>query len=180
LQGVIRTRVGYAGGTLENPTYRRLGDHTETLQVDYDPEIISYEELLAIFWDSHSPTSPSFSTQYKAVVFYHSPEQAKAATDSLKSLEERLKKKVSTEIQPYTAFYLAEDYHQKYYLQNRKNLALEITSRYPDFQGFIDSTAAARLNGYVSGYGSKESLEAELDSLGLSPSGREQLRGIVR
>jgi peptide-methionine (S)-S-oxide reductase len=172
--------VGYAGGTLENPTYRRLGDHTETLQVDYDPNIISYEELLAVFWDSHSPTSRSFSTQYKAVVFTHSPEQARAAADSLKSLEEKLNKKVHTEIEPYTVFYLAEDYHQKYYLQNRKELAAEISSRYPDFQDFVNSTAAARLNGYVSGNGSKESLEEELDSLGLSPAGSEKLRGLVR
>ncbi len=172
--------MGYAGGTLENPTYRRLGDHTETLQVDYDPKIISYEELLAVFWDSHSPTSPSFSTQYKAVVFYHSPEQARAATETLKSLEEQLNEKVHTEIQPFTAFYLAEDYHQKYYLQNSRDLAAEITSHYPDFRDFVNSTAAARLNGYVSGSGSKESLEEELESLGLSPAGSEQLRGIVR
>lgn len=172
--------MGYAGGTLENPTYRRLGDHTETLQIDFDPETISYEELLVVFWDSHSPVSPSFSPQYKAVVFYHNPQQERAARESRGALEEQLRRKIHTEIQPYTAFYLAEDYHQKYYLQNRKSLAAEITSRYPDFMGFVNSTAAARLNGYVSGYGDRESLEAKLESLGLSPAGNEAIRGMVR
>lgn len=180
MQGVFRTRVGYAGGTLENPTYRRLGDHTETLQVDFDPEVITYEELLAVFWDSHSPTSPSYSSQYKAVVFYHNAEQERAARESREALAGKLQKKVYTEIQAYTAFYLAEDYHQKYYLQNRRELATEITSRYPDFSGFINSTAAARLNGYVSGHGSKESLEEELESLGLSAAGSQRLKAFVR
>ncbi len=172
--------MGYAGGKLENPTYRRLGDHTETLQVDFDPEVITYEELLVIFWESHSSTSPFFSTQYKAVIFPHNPEQATAARESRDMLEKKLQAKVYTEIQPYTGFYLAEDYHQKYYLQNRRELAGEILTRYPDFQGFVDSTAAARLNGYVGGYGNQELLETELESLGLSAAGKERLQKLVR
>ena len=68
---MIRTRVGYAGGTTNNPTYRALGDHAETIQVDYDPTQISYEELLEAFWTSHSPTSRPWSRQYASIIFYH-------------------------------------------------------------------------------------------------------------
>ncbi len=65
----VRTRVGYAGGTLANPTYYNLGDHTETIEMDYDPDVITYTELLAIFWNSHDPTSPSYSRHYKSIIF---------------------------------------------------------------------------------------------------------------
>ena len=76
---MIRTRVGYAGGAKENPTYHNLGDHTETLQIDYDSSKISYEKLLELFWEEHDPTSRSWSRQYKAVVFYHDEEQKRLA-----------------------------------------------------------------------------------------------------
>ena len=157
-----------------------MGDHTETLQVDYDPEKITYEELLEVFWDSHSPTRPSFSTQYKAVIFYHNQEQARAARESRDGLERQYQGKIYTEIQPYTNFYLGEDYHQKYYLQNSGDMAAEIMSRYPNFPDFVASTAAARINGYIGGYGDRSSLEADLDGLGLSPAGRDLLKRLVR
>ncbi len=67
---MVRTRVGYAGGTKRNPTYYNLGDHTETIQIDYDPTYVSYRELLDIFWESHDPAARPWSRQYMAVVFY--------------------------------------------------------------------------------------------------------------
>jgi len=69
--GVVRTRVGYTGGSTKNPTYHSLGDHTETVQIDYDPTQISFEELLDVFWDSHRPTQRAWSRQYMAAVFFH-------------------------------------------------------------------------------------------------------------
>ncbi|MDZ7761250.1 MAG: peptide-methionine (S)-S-oxide reductase [Desulfovermiculus sp.] len=68
---MVRTRVGYSGGKKPNPTYHDLGDHTETLQVDYDPEAVSYPKLLEVFWESHSPEQSALSRQYMAAVFYH-------------------------------------------------------------------------------------------------------------
>ena len=76
---MIRTRVGYTGGNKENPTYRTLGDHTESIEVDYDPGIISYADLLKVFWRSHDPGSRSWSRQYIAAIFYHNEEQKKQA-----------------------------------------------------------------------------------------------------
>jgi methionine-S-sulfoxide reductase len=99
--------VGYAGGARENPTYHQLGDHTETLQIDYDPAKISYEKLLEIFWEEHDPTSRSWSRQYKAVVFYHDDEQKRLAIASRDRLAAKLGKTIHTEVLPYSRFYTA-------------------------------------------------------------------------
>ena len=79
---MVRTRVGYTGGTKKNPTYYSLGNHTETLQIDYDPTQLSYEALLALFWDSHNPTNRAWSAQYKAAIFAHNAEQVALAEAS--------------------------------------------------------------------------------------------------
>ena len=176
---MVRTRVGYAGGTLKDPTYRKLGDHTESLQIDFDPEVITYEELLEIFWDSHDPTLPTWSRQYMSIVFYHTEEQRRLAIESKEREESWLGRSIVTEIIPFSDFYLAEDYHQKYYLRQEPGLFQELSAIYPDISDFIDSTAVARLNGYVSGYGTPETFEEELSSLGLSEAGRNRLLDIA-
>ncbi len=179
MKGVYRTRVGYTGGSLENPTYRNLGDHTEAFQVDFDPAVLSYKEILEIFWNNHNPTGKAWSRQYMAAVYFHNNEQESAALESKAALEEKLGAAVTTEIVSLEIFYPAEDYHQKYYLQARPELAGELLDYYPDFSDFVDSTTAARLNGYIGGYGDPESLNEEVDSFGLSPTGREILKGFV-
>jgi len=173
---VVRTRVGYAGGTKENPTYHSLGDHSESLQIDYDPSRISYEQLLDVFWASHDATQKPWSRQYISVIFYHDEEQKRLATASMEREQERRGKKILTEIVPLQKFYLAEDYHQKYYLLNEFRLAREYQAIYPAQEDFLDSTAVSRVNGYIGGNGSSEQLEREISSLGLSPEGENFLR----
>lgn len=177
---MVRTRVGYAGGKKRHPTYHSLGDHTETLQLDYDPARISYEELLEIFWNSHSPTRRSWSRQYMAAVFYHDEAQRQLALASKAQQAAKYTAEITTEILPATEFYLAEDYHQKYMLRYTSELLDEYRALYPDPKDFINSTATARVNGYVSGYGELGQLQAELDSLGLSPEGRKRLVEFAR
>jgi peptide-methionine (S)-S-oxide reductase len=172
---VIRTRVGYAGGDRQDPTYSRIGDHAETIQIDYDPAVISYEELLAMFWSGHTPISPSSSRQYASIIHYATDEQRLLAEQSLQAQEKVLDRKVYTEIIPLGTFTLAEDYHQKYYLQNQPALMGEFSAMYPDMAGFINSTAAARANGYVGRNGSLQNLQAEIDLLGLSEEGQGAL-----
>jgi peptide-methionine (S)-S-oxide reductase len=176
---VVRTRVGYAGGTQKDPTYYNLGDHTETIQIDYDPTKISYEELLAIFWDSHNPAQPPFSRQYKSIIFYHNDEQKKLALETKARVEAELNASVLTEIIPAGEFYLAEAYHQKYYLQGVPQFKQEFSAIYPDTDDFIASTAAARVNGYLGGNGTLASLQAEIDSFGLSSESKQKLLDIV-
>jgi methionine-S-sulfoxide reductase len=172
---VIRTRVGYSGGTKKNPTYHDLGDHSETLQVDFDPARVSYERLLEVFWKSHDPTSRSWSRQYRAALFFHNEEQKRSAGESRDREAARIKQKIRTEILPAAEFHLAEGYHQKYYLRLNSFLSAEFRQMFPSEKEFVNSTAAARVNGYIGGYGTMTALKEELDQLGLSEEGRKKL-----
>jgi len=172
---VIRTSVGFAGGTTNNPTYYNLDGHSETIQIDFDPTIITYEELLDIFWNSHSPIGPQGPRQYMSIIFYHNEEQKSAALASKQREETRLGQIIVTEVVPFSDFYLAEDYHQKYYLQQNSKLFKEFTAIYPEIGQLIRSTAAARVNGYLGEYGSLESLQKQINSFGLSTTGNEEL-----
>jgi len=125
IKGVKTTAVGYMGGKLKDPTYQdvctdRTG-HAEVVQVEFDPSEVPYEELLRVFWDNHDPTTlnrqgPDTGTQYRSVVFYHTPEQQAAAKASKEALEKsgRYKRPIVTEISPAPEFWRAEDYHQQY------------------------------------------------------------------
>ena len=177
---MIRTRVGYAGGTTKNPTYRSLGDHSEIVQIDFDPTKITYEMLLQVFWNSHNPAALSWSRQYMSVIFYHNEEQKRLAMESKQSTEARLGTKIVTEIVPFSEFYIAEDYHQKYYLQNESELMRDIAAIYPSMQDFVNSTAAARINGYLGGNGSFSVFQQQIDSFGLSSGGKTKLLEISR
>lgn len=123
--GVLSTTVGYAGGKTENPTYKEVctdrTGHAEVVQVEYDPTKITYEQLLEVFWTCHDPTQknrqgPDVGTQYRTVIFTHTPEQAAAAQASKEKLEAsgKFKKPIATAIEPAPAFYPAEEYHQQY------------------------------------------------------------------
>jgi peptide-methionine (S)-S-oxide reductase len=172
--------VGYTGGTTNNPTYTNLGDHSESIRIEYDPTRVSYQKLLEIFWASHSPGERSFSRQYASFIFYHNEEQRKAAKISRDKMAERMRRPVYTEIVPVSTFYPAEAYHQKYALRSQMELMREFRSFYPADHEFVASTAAARVNGYVSGEGTIAELEAELDTLGLSEAGRRILHKMVK
>ncbi|KPK90946.1 MAG: hypothetical protein AMJ94_08120 [Deltaproteobacteria bacterium SM23_61] len=172
---MVRTRVGYSGGTKKNPTYHDLGDHSESIQIDFDPTQISYQDLLEVFWKAHDPTSRSWSRQYRAALFFHNEEQKRLAFESRDREAARINGKIRTEILPANEFYLAEDYHQKYYLRQDFVLGHEFRKIFPSERDFVNSTAAARVNGYISGYGTRAALKGELDQLGLSEAGRRRL-----
>jgi peptide-methionine (S)-S-oxide reductase len=175
---VIRTRVGYAGGTKENPTYYDLGDHSETIQIEYDPNQISYKELLDLFWSTHIPTSRPYSRQYASFVFYHDEAQRKLAVET-KGQQEAKRGTIYTEIVPAGTFYPAEDYHQKYYLRNARDLMQEFNAIYPDADDLAASTAAARVNGYLGRHGTCEQFQEEMDSLGLTAAGEDRVKRSV-
>ena len=139
---------------------------------------ISYEELLDVFWNSHNPASSFNSTQYRSVVFYHDESQHQLALSTKKAIEEKTGRRVTTEIAPYSAFYLAEDYHQKYYLRQVSQLRKEFNTIYPDYVDFVNSTAAARINGFIGGNGTVAALKELLPDLGLSPRASEDLLSI--
>jgi peptide-methionine (S)-S-oxide reductase len=157
-----------------------LGDHSETVQIDYDPAQISYEELLDIFWASHNPTGQTWSRQYMSIIFYHDERQKELALASRERQAARLGRPIATEIVPFTAFYLAEGYHQKYWLRQKADFEQAFKAIYPDGDDLVASTAAARVNGYLGGYGSFDALQAEVDSLGLPPALAKKLLDTMR
>jgi peptide-methionine (S)-S-oxide reductase len=121
--GVVDTAVGYEGGHTENPTYEQVCSgntgHAEVCQVTFDPERLSYEELVEKFWAVHDPTQlnrqgPDLGEQYRSVIFTHSDEQAEAARRSLARAQQSFRKPIVTTIEPATGFWMAEDYHQCY------------------------------------------------------------------
>lgn len=175
LPGVIRTRVGYTGGSTEDPTYHSLGDHAEAVQVDFDPTVLCYERLLQTIFAAHDPTYASPKRQYMSAVFFHDAEQEKAAREAVSRLEAAAGRQVKTLLLPLDRFYLAEDYHQKYYLQGDALLAGELRTFYPEFSDFVRSTAAARINAYLYGCATPEQVRADLDRLGLSEEGKARL-----
>jgi peptide-methionine (S)-S-oxide reductase len=125
VNGVTATRVGYLGGTMKHPTYRdvcsgRTG-HAEVVEVTYDPEKVSYDALLKVFWENHDPTQlnrqgPDHGAQYRSAIFFHSPDQEAAARASKQLLDDahRHRRPIVTELTPASEFYEAEDYHQQY------------------------------------------------------------------
>ncbi len=158
-----------------NPTYHSLGNHSESIQIDYDPTVISYRDLLKRFWEAHDPSMGSWSTQYKAAIFYQNDEQKKLALETRDEVEVTRRIKVKTEILPFSRFYVAEAYHQKYGLRGHSEFMKELRSFYPSDEALMNSTAAARLNGYLSGYGTAASLQEEIGSLGLSTGAQRKL-----
>ena len=131
VKGIKTTAVGYAGGTLKNPTYEDvctgLTGHAEVVQVNYDQAEVSYQELLDVFWEIHDPTTvnrqgPDVGTQYRSAIFFHTLKQEVAARASKENLEAsgRYQRPVVTEITPASEFYRAEEYHQRYLEERRR------------------------------------------------------------
>lgn len=123
LAGVKETQVGYMGGKLKNPTYKDVctdsTGHAEVLEVTFDPDVISYRDILEVFWDNHNPTTlnrqgPDVGTQYRSAIFYHSPQQETEAKASRDAAQSRFPRPIVTEIAPATEFWRAEEYHQQY------------------------------------------------------------------
>ena len=135
LEGVTNTQVGYTGGEMENPTYQDVCEdttgHAEAVEVEFNPEIISYDALLDVFWEMHDPTTlnqqgPDIGSQYRSAIFYHSAEQEKTSLASKTRWQEsgRFSNPIVTEISPATTFYPAEEYHQKYNLKHGRHCNL--------------------------------------------------------
>jgi len=174
MPGVVRTRVGYAGGTEPDPSYYSLGDHTEVVQIEYDPDAVSYADLLAVFWANHNPMSAPRKRQYRGVVLVHDDKQREVAERTRADLESRTGQSVETAIEALDRFYLAEDYHQKYELRSTPVVADELEDSYGD--AFVDSTVATRLNGFVAGHGDRDEREALFADLDLSPAALSEVR----
>jgi len=164
---------------MEGPSYGHMGDHTETVQVDFDPGRITYAQLLEIFWDTHRPTSRNGSRQYMNAIFYQDDEQRRVAMESKIAMEQKIDGTIRSQVLPLRLFTMAEDYHQKYILKQNAKLKNEMSRIYPQHRDFVASTAVARLNGYAGLNGTRDQLSREVETLGLSAQGKRILSEMV-
>lgn len=182
LPGVIRTRVGYAGGTSNNPTYRQMGDHTEMVQLDFDPGIIPYKQLVELFWSSHNPVNINDykGRQYQSLLFYADGQQRDIIRQVLNDLGERGESEPDTEIVPNKPFYVAEDKHQKYYLKRHPSAIEKLGALYPSHGELVGSTLAARLNGLAKGYTNLERILNEISEWPIDSGKQKEMTDLVK
>jgi methionine-S-sulfoxide reductase len=165
--GVLLTRVGYAGGSKDSPTYYGMGDHVETVQVIFDPTRVTYRELLDVFAGAHNPSSPKWKRQYISAIYYSDNIQQDEALKWRADYEDKRKRKVNTEIAQAGTFFLAEGYHQKYYLQRRPDLVRELKAIFGAEDYLIVSSAATVLNAFVGDELNASELKRALGALNL-------------
>jgi len=167
------------GGSEPSPSYSHIGSHTETTQIEFDPAVISYPQLLSVFFTIHNPHAVKSSTQYMSVIFPHDDEQEKLCREAKSELEAKTGRKVFTAIERHkpSDMTLAEGYHQKYDLRRCKRILAALNLR-TDAE-LIDSSPAARLNGYIGGHGRYEDLLKEIDTFGLSDEAKAELERML-
>lgn len=187
LPGVVRTRVGYAGGTVPDPTYRRMGDHTETVDIEFDPHILPLETILKLFWDNHKPVNINGykDRQYQSLLLYRD-ERQKEAMASAAALRQPANGEppddpdARTEIAPFRTFYEAEERHQKYYVKRYPDAVRKLGELYRfDPSGGLGSTLAARLNGVAKGYANARAVREEIATWPASPEQKRLLLGTI-
>lgn len=140
-----------------------MGDHSECLQLEFDPKEITYKEVVDTFWSNHNPMRSSYrGRQYMSILFYHDDLQKQISLQRKKKWEKELNGTIVTEMLPFSSFYLAEDRHQKYFLKRWPHAVEALTRLYPSHEELINSTLAARLNGFVKGYGSLNNIKQEI------------------
>jgi methionine-S-sulfoxide reductase len=173
---VLRTRVGYAGGMTAAPTYRSIGDHSEAIEIDFDPTLISYADLLENFFATHNACRAPYSTQYRSAIFTHGDKQQASARKAAERIAAERGQAVATAIESHTGFTLAEDYHQKYILQADPSVMTELQEFYPTMAQLLESTAVTRANAFLGGNATRRVVDADLPRMGLSEDVQQRIR----
>jgi peptide-methionine (S)-S-oxide reductase len=168
---VLRTEVGYAGGTTSDPTYHDLGSHAEVVQISFDPDQIGYGDLLELYWQGHDPTRSSRGSQYRSILLCEDSAELDEARASAQRQEVKLGRKIQSELVVGKPFYPAEDYHQKWKLRQRRELFSDLAKSYANEAELLRSFAATKLNAFAGGHLSKSQLDELGDALHLSPTG---------
>lgn len=184
LPGVVRTRVGYAGGTTSDPTYRQMGDQTETVEMDFDPDIISLEDILNVFWNHHNPVNINDykGRQYMSLLLYHDEKQRDTMHQVMEVRKSGGKDKgeTLTTIAPYDGLHSAEDKHQKYYLKRYPDAFDKLSRLYSSHDDLVNSTVAARLNGLAKGYTNLERITNEIGQWPMNVINQRILIDVIR
>ena len=179
VDGVLRTRVGYAGGDSTTPSYDDLGNHIEVFEVDYDPDLLSYEDMVHLYFQFYDATARPFSQRVTPVIYYRNAAEQVIAEDVKLSIENSSEKGIFTVIRPLEVFYLAEEKHQLSYLKQESSLYKEIREIFIEDDALLLSILASKLNGFIAGYGSETDLTYVLKGSGLSDASLDRLKTIL-
>ncbi|WP_434303156.1 peptide-methionine (S)-S-oxide reductase [Clostridium botulinum] len=179
LDGVIKTYVGYTGGSTLFPTYNSIGNHLETVEIYYDSSKIAFEDLLMVFEKNHNYTTRPNLLQYNSAILYNNENEKELCLNWKKSKEEELTKEVLTKISPIEKFYYAEFYHQKYYVQLEPVIMSNLRSKFSTGNDLISSPLCHKLNAYLAGYSSLKNLNKEIKDFNLSKDAKNRLLSIV-
>ncbi len=179
LPGITSTRVGFAGGTTDNPNTRQTGDHTEMVEIEFDPEIISLESILNVFWSSHNPVNINNYRDrlYQSLILFRDPAQQHVIQEVMKSREEQGNGRPDTEVAPYAGFYPAEDRNQKFYLRRFPDAMDKLKALFATENELMGSTLAARLNGLAKGH---TNLEKIIDEIRTWPISSEEQEAVIQ
>ncbi|GGA10325.1 methionine-S-sulfoxide reductase [Paenibacillus marchantiophytorum] len=182
LPGVLRTRVGYAGGTSASPTYRNLGDHTETVEIDFDPQKIKLDEIVDVFWQHHNPLNINEykGRQYLSLALFRDENQLNIILDAMKRREEQGLGRPETAVNPFRTFDLAEERHQKYYLKRFPDAISKASTLYPTEESLLNSTLAARLNGLAKGFTNLERVIVDIRTWPISLEEQQAITELIR
>ncbi len=176
LDGVVRTAVGYAGGTTPDPTYADLDDHLEAVRVEFDPTQICYPDLLDRFWADHAPNQTVYKHRYRHALFPRTDRQIQQARHSFASAEERYGDDLGVSLIENAPFHRADPHHQNYKLRSHDLLVQAFRKMLPSERAFTDSPAATLANGYVGGDRAPDRLAEDRSRLGLSADEIDVLR----
>lgn len=181
MDGVLRTRVGYSGGKSPNPSYEVVDLHTEVVEIDYDPEVISYGELIDIFFSSHNETLRPYDQRVKSLIFYRNDEEYGVAKSKLDAIRAKTPddESVYTELKSFEIFYLAEPEHQNRSLKLETSLYHELEDIFGSDDQMLLSILVSKLNGYIYGYGTLEGALELLDLSGLSEQSKARVIEVI-
>ncbi len=178
IDGVLRTRVGYAGGDSTTPSYDNLGNHIEVFEVDYDPDLLSYEDMVKLYFYVYDATARPFSQRVTPVIYYRNEAEQEISERVKLSIEANSEKGLFTVIRPLEVFYLAEEKHQLSYLKQETSLYMEVREIFVEEDALLLSILASKLNGFIAGYGLDSDLASILKSSGLSNASLDRIKDI--
>lgn len=175
---MLATRTGYAGGSVPEPRYHLPGDHLEAVELVFDPALVSYDDLLAVFWASHPAAGAPGPSRTREAVLWLDDEQRRAALASRRAVARRAGEPIGSAVLPAGRFWPAERMHQKFHLQRlAPGLVAELAPRFGGLDALLASTAAARLNAHLGGFPAPGAIDDAAAELGLAP---EELRRRLR
>lgn len=181
MDGVLRTRVGYSGGKSTNPSYKVVDLHTEVVEIDYDPQVISYGDLIDVFFASHNETLRPYDQRVKSLIFYRNDDEHKIAREKLNAIRNATPEEdsVYTELKAFDVFYLAEPEHQNRSLKLEVSLYDELKQIFGSEDNMLLSILVSKLNGYIYGYGEQEGALELLEGSGLSEASKERVLDVI-